>query len=102
MRGQGSEQESTTRDSTYQLFDKYADHAAGHSRSVFLLFAPLAGLVAFHVLWLCGIGSLGRRRGHVLGGDALVRGCDDPGRTGNVSVCARRGVEMGEEGQVQL
>ena len=23
-------------------------------------------------------------------------------RTGNVSVCARRGVEMGEEGQVQL
>ena len=32
----------------------------------------------------------------------LVWGCEDPGRTGNVSVCARRGVEMGEEGQVQL
>ena len=44
-------------DSTYQLFKKYADHAAGRSRSVFLVLASLADLVAFHVLWLCGMGT---------------------------------------------
>ena len=109
-REEGSEQESATAvfgDSTYQLLDKYADHAASHIRSSFLLFAPLAGLVAFHVLWLCGIGSLGRRRGHARGGDAGV-GVRGPGEDGGcecVCVCVRGGggeMERGEEGQLQL
>ena len=98
-REEGSEQESATAvfgDSTYQLLDKYADHAASHFRSSFLLFAPLAGLVAFHVLWLCG---------HLL--TVLVRGGDTgvgvrgPGECECVCVRAR-GMEEGEEGQLQL
>jgi hypothetical protein len=64
-------------DSTYRLFDKYADHAADHFRSVSLVFASFVGLVEFCDRGFCRIGSLlGLRRGREGDGDHLVLVCD--------------------------
>ena len=62
-------------DITYQRFDRYVGHAGRAPdplRGAVLVFASFVGLVEFCDRGLCGIGSLGLRRGREGDGDHLV------------------------------